>query len=117
MEDKKSMDMQNIPDNTVDDTKAAPEQTAPAKETEAAMPLQYTYRWTYGEQTKFDSKIKRKARRGGALTYACMMTLAFLLSFGALLGVLMTDDFTTAPDVPASAGGGASSDLYAKGNV
>ena len=124
MRKRKPKDTMNIPDNSVDknipNTEPTPAEepvTEPAKPQEnpipkvseptpkpgAPMPMQYTYRWTYGEQTKFDSKIKRKARRGGALTYACMMTLAFLLSFGALLGVLMTDDFTTAPDVPASA--------------
>ena len=64
--------------------------------------MQYTYRWTYGEQTKFDSKAKRRKRRGGAFTYACMMTVAFLLSFGTLFGVLLTSDFTTAPNVPAN---------------
>ena len=57
-------------------------------------PMQYTYRWTYGEQTKFDTKIKKNKRRGGAFTYACMMTVAFLLCFGTLLGVLLTGNFT-----------------------
>jgi len=57
-------------------------------------PMQYTYRWTYGDQVKFDSKEKKRRRRGGALTYACMMTVAFLLCFGTLVGVLMTGGFT-----------------------
>ena len=122
MREKKPKDTTNIPDSSFD--KHTPNPETPAKEpaVEPArpqenpvpkvseptpkpgepMPMQYTYRWTYGEQTKFDAKSKRKARRGGALTYACMMTLAFLLSFGTLLGVLMTSDFTTVPDTPAS---------------
>ena len=120
---KKPKDTVNIPDSSVDrhtpDT--APDQNVPPVTEPAApaenpvpkvseptpepgkpMPMQYTYRWTYGEQTKFDSKIKRRQRRGGAFTYACMMTVAFLLSFGTLLGVLLTSDFTTVPNVPVS---------------
>ena len=103
MEEKKPMDMENIPDNTVDRSKPehreppaenpVPTVTEPKPEPGKPMPMQYTYRWTYGEQTKFDSKQKRKGRRGGAFTYACMMTVAFLLSFGTLLGVLLMEDF------------------------
>lgn len=104
MEEKKSMDMKNIPDNTVDNTKPAPKEppaenpVPPVKEPQPEpgkpMPMQYTYRWTYGEQTKFDSKIKKKKRRGGALTYALVMTVAFLLCFGALFGVLVLGEIS-----------------------
>lgn len=115
MEEKKLKDSVNIPDSTVDSNqKKEPEKkespvtepvapaenpvptvTEPKPEPGKPMPMQYTYRWTYGEQTKFDTKIKKKKRRGGAFTYACMMTVAFLLSFGTLLGVLLTGNFTT----------------------
>ncbi len=92
MEEKKSMDMQNIPDNTVDNQKSASRESLPEQGKSA--PMQYTYRWTYGEQTAFDSKMKKKRRRGGALTYACMMTVAFLLCFGALFGVLVLGEIS-----------------------
>ena len=104
MEENKSMDMKNIPDNTVDDTKSAPKEppaenpVPPVKEPQPEpgkpIPMQYTYRWTYGEQTKFDSKIKKQRRRGGAWIYASMMTVAFLLCFGALFGVLVLGEIS-----------------------
>jgi cell division protein FtsB len=83
MREKKPKDTTNIPDSSFD--KHTPNPETPAKEpaVEPArpqenpvpkvseptpkpgepMPMQYTYRWTYGEQTKFDAKSKRKARR------------------------------------------------------
>ena len=97
MREKKPKDTVNIPDSSVD--KHTPD-TAPQA---AGAPVNYTYRWTYGEQLKFDSNTKRKSRRGGALVYAGMMTAAFLISFGTLLAVLLSSDFTTSPS--ASTGG------------
>ena len=112
MEEKKPMDMENIPDITVDNDKKEPEKTTPPEQAPSSpaenpvprvtepqpqpgkpMPMQYTYRWTYGEQTAFDSKVKRKKGRSGAFTYACMMTVAFLLSFGTLIGVILSGNF------------------------
>ena len=49
MEEKKPMDMENIPDNTV----TVKQTESVTKENTTELP--YTYRWTYGEQTKFDS--------------------------------------------------------------
>ena len=93
MREKKPKDIKNIPDSSVDDHTAVP---APDQkdQSESGKPMQYAYRWTYGEQTKFDTKTKRRSRRSGAFTYACMMAIAFLLSFGTLLGVLLTGGFT-----------------------
>ena len=116
MRENKPQDTMNIPDSSVDDHTVAPtpdEKLPPAEnpvpkvsepvpEPGKPMPMQYTYRWTYGEQTKFDSKTKRRSHRGGAFTYACMMSVAFLLSFGTLLGVLLTGGFTVAPSTPAN---------------
>ncbi len=109
MEEKKSPDMENIPGITVDDKEKKQEPTAPTppptedpvpRVTEPTpapgrpMPLQYTYRWSYEEQAKFDSKKRRRARRSGAFTYALMMSVAFLICFGALLGVVLLGDYT-----------------------
>ena len=80
-----------------------PTVTEPRPEPGKPAPMQYTYRWTYGEQTKFDSKEKRRHRRSGALIYACMMTVAFLLSFGTLFGVLLTGNITV-EGVPVGSG-------------
>jgi len=33
-------------------------------------PMQYTYRWTYGDQVKFDSKEKKRRRRARRGMYA-----------------------------------------------
>ena len=86
MEEKKPMDMENIPDNTVTvkQTESGP------KETLTEIP--YTYRWTYGEQTKFDSKTKREKRGHGVAAFICMMSVAFMLCFGILLGILLTEE-------------------------
>lgn len=63
------------------------------------VPAAYTYRWTYGEQVKHDQKQKKKRRKNGALTYALMMSLAFLLCFGTLLGVILTSGLITGNDM------------------
>ena len=95
MEEKKPMGMSDTPDNTVtvNTPEHSPEKEASTEDkrarSEEAAAGTYTYRWTYGEQTAFDKKSKKKKHRAGAFTYACMMTVAFLLSFGTLLGVLM----------------------------
>ena len=113
MEEKKPKDMENIPDITVDNNKEEPLKkdppaenpvptvTDPKPEPGKPMPMQYTYRWTYGEQLKFDTKTKRQKRRGGAWIYASMMTIAFLLCFGTLLGVMLTGNYTVV-DTPVS---------------
>ena len=85
MEEKKPMDMENIPDNTV----TVKQTESVTKENTTELP--YTYRWTYGEQTKFDSKTKREKRSHGAAAFICMMSSAFLLCFGVLLGILLMD--------------------------
>lgn len=77
---------------------AAPERPAPAP----VPPMQYTYRWTYGEQTAYNQKQRKHRRRGGAITYACTMTVAFLLCFGTLLGVMMTGGLTPAATTPTA---------------
>ncbi len=47
------------------------------------------YCWNYGEQSAYDTVYRRKKHRGGALAFAVIMTLAFLVSFGVLVGVLL----------------------------
>ena len=109
MEEKKPMGMSDTTDNTVTvnssstasvggDTPTEDKKTG----TEGTSAGTYTYRWTYGEQTAFDKKSNRKKRRVGAFTYACMMTVAFLLCFGTLLGVLMMGEL-----VPSTVPSGA----------
>lgn len=49
------------------------------------------YCWNYGAQSAYDAGQKPKKHRG-ALTFAIIMTLAFLVSFGVLIAVLVTSD-------------------------
>ncbi len=49
--------------------------------------------WNYGAQSAYDAGQKPKKHRG-ALTFAIIMTLAFLVSFGVLIAVLVTSDDT-----------------------
>lgn len=49
------------------------------------------YCWNYGGQSAYDAARKPKKHRG-ALVFAIIMTLAFLVSFGVLVAVLVLDD-------------------------
>ena len=49
---------------------------------------EYTYHWNYGEQLSFDKKTEKKKRRRGALVYALVMTVSFLLCLAVLIGTL-----------------------------
>ncbi len=66
-------------------------------ETTAASPV---FCWNYGQQTAYDAGVRPRRRRG-ALTFAIIMTLAFLLSFGALAAVLVTYPDAVKDRIPA----------------
>ncbi|MBR7184872.1 MAG: trypsin-like peptidase domain-containing protein [Clostridia bacterium] len=55
------------------------------------------YCWNYGAQSAYDRGAKPRRRRG-ALTFAIIMTVAFLVSFGVLIGVLVR--FADQPALP-----------------
>lgn len=58
---------------------------------QAPEPSQPIYCWNYGAQSAYDAGHRPKKHRG-ALTFAIIMTLAFLVSFGVLVAVLVTSD-------------------------
>ncbi|MBQ8005005.1 MAG: trypsin-like peptidase domain-containing protein [Clostridia bacterium] len=62
---------------------------ASEKEPEA----EYAFRWSYTEQDEANKSKNSKSKKRGALTYAIVMTAAFVICFGFLLAVLLIDDF------------------------
>lgn len=75
-----------------------PEDREPQQaEKPAAPPI---FCWNYGQQSAYDMSV-RPRRRKGALTFAIVMTLAFLLSFGALAAVLITYPDAVEDRIPA----------------
>lgn len=84
----------------VGDPTAVPEQgNTPIRRAGGEVVPDYTYRWTYGEQISHDKKSQKKRRRSGALTYAVVMSVAFLLTFGTLMAVILTGGVLTGNDV------------------
>ena len=67
-------------------------------ETPAAPPV---FCWNYGQQSAYDMRVRPRRRRG-ALTFAIVMTLAFLISFGALAAVLITYPDAVKDRIPTS---------------
>ena len=54
----------------------------------------YAFRWNYMEQDDANSKMLKKKQKNGVLIYAVIVTAAFLLCFGLLIGVLLADRVT-----------------------
>lgn len=52
-------------------------------------PTPPSYQWSYRDQRDFDMKKRGKERRRGLLLYAAVMTVAFLVCFGILLGTVV----------------------------
>ncbi len=65
-----------------------PAEQAEQSHTEPQQPTP-VYCWNYGAQSAYDAGHRPKKYRGGALAFAIIMTLAFLISFGVLVGVLV----------------------------
>lgn len=53
----------------------------------------YAFNWNYVPQDPEKEKQMKKERRKGVFVYAVVMSLAFIICFGALAAVLMIDDF------------------------
>lgn len=62
---------------------------------------QFVYHWRYDEQQAHDEQVRKKSARRGAITFACVMTAAFLLALGVLLGTLVFRDALRAPSSKA----------------
>ena len=73
------------------------EKTPEREERPSAPPV---FCWNYGQQSAYDAGVRPRRRRG-ALTFAIVMTLAFLLSFGALAAVLVTYPDAVEDRIPA----------------
>ena len=52
----------------------------------------YTYRWTYEAQAAYHAAEAKKNGRRGAVVFACVMSIAFLLVLGLLVGTLAFRD-------------------------
>lgn len=50
------------------------------------------YRWSYGDQRAFEQGSEKKKKHRGALVYAVVMSVAFLLCLAVLIGVLAFRD-------------------------
>ena len=56
------------------------------------------YHWNYGESQKIEEGKKRKKGRNGAVIYASVVSLAFILCFAALICVLVFDFSSNSPE-------------------
>ncbi len=67
-------------------------------------PPAYTYKWEYSAQQANDIKHMKKEKQNGLLTYALILSVAFLLSMALLIGVLIIDtsDRTFSPTTGVS---------------
>lgn len=66
----------------------------------------YAYRWDYAEQNKHDKLKKKKKDSRGLRNFAIIMSLAFVLSIAALVGVIFMEDY-----LPIGSGGVVGVDL------
>ena len=70
---------------TPDFSSESGEQMPPADPARQTPPV---FCWNYGQQSAYDRSVQPK-KTHGALTFAIVMTLAFLISFGVLVAVLV----------------------------
>ena len=91
-----------ISENEVPET--SPAEIPPSSQTEPAV---YAYRWDYTGQSEHDKKEKKRSEVRGIRNFAIIMTVAFVLAIGTLIGVLVLGD-----SLPASSGGASLSSLY-----
>ena len=80
-----SFDMQEIP--------AEPEANITATEEKNGTPNQVVYRWNYAEQLEHDTHRTHKKCRSGALTFAIVMSVCFLLTLAVLVASIAFDGF------------------------
>ncbi len=50
---------------------------------------QVVYRWTYADQSAFDQKQKRRAKKSGIWAYACVLGVMFTLCIALVIGALV----------------------------
>lgn len=86
--------MENNPIENVVSNESKPilEQTFSASEvteSETVEPPKTNYRWCYQDQRAFDEKNRKKSKKRGIILYASVMSLAFLICFGILLGTIV----------------------------
>ena len=59
-----------------------------------ASPSAYAFRWDYNEQRRYDGAAKRRNKASrGVLTYAIILTIAFLLAIAVLAAALFYGDY------------------------
>lgn len=70
------------------DREESPAEISPPSQPEPAV---YAYRWDYTEQSEHDKKEKKREETRGIRNFAIIMTVAFVLAIGTLIGVLFLD--------------------------
>lgn len=83
-----SAEASEAPVDKAPDPIKTPETSAPIV---SEPPVTYAYRWDYTEQNQAD-KAKRPSNAHGLRNFAIIMTVAFVLAIGTLIGVLLLDD-------------------------
>ena len=93
-----------VPETAASDTTESPvtseaaieEQPEPSLDsytTPKVEPAAYAFRWDYSDQKRYDVQTKKKSGASrGVVTYAIILTVAFLLSIAVLVGALLFGD-------------------------
>ena len=105
--------------DTQDHTDSLPEENSdprvsePSASAPSPAPV-YTYKWDYNTQNSHDSTARGAQKRNGLLTYATILSVAFLVSIALLIGTMIFGDtgkpsYQPSEDVSA---GNSISELY-----
>lgn len=92
-----SMSTENIENNPVENVVSGESEPiaeqisseSKVPELETVEPPKTNYRWCYQDQRAFDEKNRKKSKKRGIILYASVMSLAFLICFGILLGTIV----------------------------
>ena len=74
-------------------SETSPAEIPPSSQSEPAV---YAYRWDYTGQSEHDKKEKKRSEVRGVRNFAIIMTVAFVLAIGTLIGVLFLGDSLSA---------------------
>ncbi len=85
-------DMNEQNEHQLEEGAVHPEEVATPAAPSAPEEPRVIYRWNYAEQKAFDEQASQKARRRGGMTYAIVMTVAFLACFVLLAGLLIWNE-------------------------
>lgn len=99
------VDTTAVPAVLQEENNAQPAETSPSIEAPV-----YAYRWDYAEQSKHDKFKKKKKEARGLRNFAIIMSLAFVLSIAALVGVIFMGEYL--PVGSGSVAGVNLDDLY-----